>query len=109
MTDTHNALALASELDTKAQALGCPLDRFSAVLRLQHAQQRHLPGLGAVQRQRFSRKFGEHQQQQPCSHKSVTREQHLCRNVVAPDLQQCVALFDGRVGTAPKQAAQAGE
>lgn len=38
MTDTHNALALANELDTKAQALGCPLDRFSAVLRLQHTR-----------------------------------------------------------------------
>ena len=32
------ALQLACELDTKAQALGCPLDRFSDALRHQHAR-----------------------------------------------------------------------
>lgn len=32
------AMQLARELDTKAQALGCPLDRFSDALRHQHAR-----------------------------------------------------------------------
>ena len=38
MNHTPEALQLARELDTKAQALGCPLDRFSDALRHQHAR-----------------------------------------------------------------------
>lgn len=38
MNHTPEALQLARELDTKARALGCPLDRFSDALRQQHTR-----------------------------------------------------------------------